>query len=486
VRSGGSFDKGDELRSIHLAALAAALLLVASPGGRAQDLTQPEDRRPQLGIDRTTSTQSVEPIPAPSGRDDVSQQRSTESTAPTDDALPDIAEVTEQIKTAESEASKYTGGMIKTLIDLRLETLRVTKALLEQYAIAHTSGAKLDYTLKTTEPDQERADQLLQEIVAATKERDRLRSEAEKYSGGLVQSMALVSLSTQEQTLAMLHQGYYVAKYGLALTTPISAPPDPPDTSSEASTSEAAPTPPQREKPEWADPAYPDIDYSASWFASAHTSGARIHGGWIVNIDQAEIDSSTRVTAILLTDPTAFGSFKDPPSMVLACQEGQTAVVFNFDEYLLGDNYSVSVEYRIDEEQPISSTWNLNADSKATGLWGSGAISFARKLMNARTLYVRVAERSGSRHDGKWDLRGLREAADYVADACGWAAASLDQSDLLTIQKMLKSAGFYSGALDGSFGPKMRAAIVEYQKNQGLQVTGTLNASTLKSLGWSE
>jgi hypothetical protein len=50
-------------------------------------------------------------------------------------------------------------------------------------------------------------------------------------------------------------------------------------------------------------------------------------------------------------------------------------------------------------------------------------------------------------------------------------------------QQALKDKGFDPGPVDGLNGPKTRAAVESYQKQQNLKETGTLGAETLTSLG---
>ena len=50
------------------------------------------------------------------------------------------------------------------------------------------------------------------------------------------------------------------------------------------------------------------------------------------------------------------------------------------------------------------------------------------------------------------------------------------------VQVALMGQGLFDGPIDGNVGPKTRAAIRQYQENQGLTVTGTITPETLDSL----
>ncbi len=50
------------------------------------------------------------------------------------------------------------------------------------------------------------------------------------------------------------------------------------------------------------------------------------------------------------------------------------------------------------------------------------------------------------------------------------------------IQQALKNAGFYSGKVDGSIGPKTKRAIEAFQAQNGLKADGKVGAKTWKAL----
>lgn len=79
----------------------------------------------------------------------------------------------------------------------------------------------------------------------------------------------------------------------------------------------------------------------------------------------------------------------------------------------------------------------------------------------------------------------------YVPASPGYAApvaqvyTSAPAGDRTTsaVQIALSRRGYYGGEIDGSIGPGSRNAIARYQQDQGMPVTGTINASLLRSLG---
>lgn len=121
----------------------------------------------------------------------------------------DLDYINKQIKEAEAESAKYAGGLIKTLIESRIQILNYTKAMLEQRIAAKDFNVALNYTLDGTAfHSPENKDELLSEIereaMQALKEKEALKAEADRYSGGLVRATKLSTVAIKEQQLAML------------------------------------------------------------------------------------------------------------------------------------------------------------------------------------------------------------------------------------------------------------------------------------------
>src|SRR5262249_42029983 len=123
---------------------------------------------------------------------------------------------------AESENEKYTGGLIKSLILLRIEVLKNSLALLEQKKLASKNNMTISYTYngsvyKPVPADENTIKSLEADIV---KQRESLaRSEAEnaKYSGGLIKATILSTMATIQNTIALLEQRLLLAKHGIAI-----------------------------------------------------------------------------------------------------------------------------------------------------------------------------------------------------------------------------------------------------------------------------
>jgi putative peptidoglycan binding protein len=111
-------------------------------------------------------------------------------------------------------------------------------------------------------------------------------------------------------------------------------------------------------------------------------------------------------------------------------------------------------------------------------------------------------------HDGDWYRRHSRVIvivvgsyyywdAGYWYPAYGYDPTSYYPSDdpiyaygnllpdqvIANVQRQLNLYGYYTGAITGSLDSTTRAAIANYQRDNGLLVTGTVDQSTVESLG---
>lgn len=132
----------------------------------------------------------------------------------------EIKNVRAQIGEAESESARYTGGLVKALIDSRLQTLRQTLAMLEQRDKAWTFGLHLRYTVDgkpfSLPPGmQAQLPEVERELRDIASQIESQQQEVSRYSGGLVHAMGLSTLATMKQTEAMLNQRRLAIRFEL-------------------------------------------------------------------------------------------------------------------------------------------------------------------------------------------------------------------------------------------------------------------------------
>ena len=82
---------------------------------------------------------------------------------------------------------------------------------------------------------------------------------------------------------------------------------------------------------------------------------------------------------------------------------------------------------------------------------------------------------------------GYAPDSTYYVDAPIYASSPSDDPAqvVANVQSALQEQGFYQGDIDGVLGPQTRAALAEYQSQQGLEPTGLVDEPTLETLGMS-
>lgn len=129
----------------------------------------------------------------------------------------ELARLGDDIADAEAQDAALVGGLVKALVAVRLEVLRTNEALIQQRIQALESGARVRIVVNATKRDPTRAAELAREISTQKAKVEAARANASRYSGGLVQALALSTQVTAENTLAMLEQQRLAAEYGFAI-----------------------------------------------------------------------------------------------------------------------------------------------------------------------------------------------------------------------------------------------------------------------------
>jgi peptidoglycan hydrolase-like protein with peptidoglycan-binding domain len=109
------------------------------------------------------------------------------------------------------------------------------------------------------------------------------------------------------------------------------------------------------------------------------------------------------------------------------------------------------------------------------GAWGPETAAALKRFQSVRGLDVTGQPTQAT-------LTALGVHPSRAADA-GSVAQPLDPAVVRTIQQRLSRAGYYTGRIDGVWGPQAEAAVERFQRGNGLQSTGELNPTTLSALG---
>lgn len=394
----------------------------------------------------------------------------------------ELADIERQLTEIEAQAARYEGGLILTLLDARREALLLARTLVENRINAEAGAATVEVTVPAVQPDEARAAQILGEMAAVQQRIEEAEREAAS-GGGLIQALALSRAETEKLTLAQLQMGYLQAKYGIAF--PVMVPQPATSVPAAAPAAETA-TPPEgaAQTVAWADSRFPAIDYTLAPFEQANRDGHRISGWWTIESSRAAVDDSPQIIALNHSQFQA-NNFMGQTALVARCIEGETALVFVQDDFLMNDYQRNSFEMtlRIDDQPSQQARWNSLTSNKGAGLFGRDAETFIRSIYDAERLFLRLVESNGQQHDAQFDLAGSQDAIEAVAGACGWTTLSLSTDDYRAIQTLLNAGGFDVGTPDGQWGPASQTAMRAYQVSVGLPETGAPDRATLEKLG---
>ena len=138
----------------------------------------------------------------------------------TQDLDSDIGKLDKALKIASESSEKYTGGLVKTLIEVRRQILITTRAMLDQKRSAFKRFIPIKYEIdgRAYDPPQDKENLLMNirnEIEKTENEIADAERENNKYSGGLIKSMIAVRIETLNNTLAFLKQRELLLKYDI-------------------------------------------------------------------------------------------------------------------------------------------------------------------------------------------------------------------------------------------------------------------------------
>lgn len=134
----------------------------------------------------------------------------------------DIKILNAQLEEAKKESSQYAGGLIKILIDSRIQILSNSKAMLEQKRTGLNRFIKIKYTVDgkiyKKSPDFEKEiESINKEIEEINEKIEETQSESDRYAGGLIKAMLESNIATMKNTLAFLEQKKLSLKYEIPI-----------------------------------------------------------------------------------------------------------------------------------------------------------------------------------------------------------------------------------------------------------------------------
>ena len=121
---------------------------------------------------------------------------------------------------------------------------------------------------------------------------------------------------------------------------------------------------------------------------------------WITRSTISKLDDSKNVSINVCSRPYC------GHDIVAECQEGKTSVHIRLTGSYEGYYVPPTATYRIDSEK---------ARTTSSSLYGSSAISFLKRLVGRKKIYI-----VNSIYDGTFTLVGIRTALVQLRTACNW------------------------------------------------------------------
>jgi len=141
----------------------------------------------------------------------------------TSDLDADLNQVREEIKQASDDSNTFGPGLLKSLIEIRRQALQNTEAMLSQKKLSILRRINLDFEIDGSQlrpASDDALNDIKEKITQAEQKLTDSEKNASQYTGGLVQSMALMTVETDQLALSQLRLKYYSAKYGLPVFFP--------------------------------------------------------------------------------------------------------------------------------------------------------------------------------------------------------------------------------------------------------------------------
>jgi len=132
----------------------------------------------------------------------------------------DIGLLDKQIKEAIATVQNYSGGLLATLANLRLEALQSTKAMLEQKKTGLKRYIHVSYSVdgKKYSPPENKNDlleELEQDIENLKNDLAKAEKESDQYGGGLLGVLSLTQVATIKNSIAFLEQRRLLLKHDI-------------------------------------------------------------------------------------------------------------------------------------------------------------------------------------------------------------------------------------------------------------------------------
>lgn len=151
-----------------------------------------------------------------------------------------------------------------------------------------------------------------------------------------------------------------------------------------------------------------------------------------------------------------------------------------------GVGANVDIGASADVDSSANRTSDVTNPGERAAIYGDTNAEAQLNSEKRENIDAQINENTDSRTRPGTTASGSSSASGSAsASATGQAiqGRSLARNDVVLIQQALRQEGFYQGTADGVWGPRTASALMQFQQQNSLGATGSLNSTTLDQLG---
>jgi hypothetical protein len=339
------------------------------------------------------------------------------SKEPTAEDLKLLADLRKDLKSTKVEIEKSTmapgdiSDTLNQLIKIKVETLKINAALLDQRINAIESGATFKTILYQRAEEPWQAKKLADEIAS-------LKSEISSSTVGLTKdntalhNLIAVTEARRNQTLALLEQRYLVAKYGLFIHASVTDTKFGSEVGKMISVTELGACMISNNPEE----IYSCIvELAGIYGLKVKASEPSTFNKWKTSIYTDPFTDEQILSASLKARP---GSWRaaNSPVLVIRCRNTKLDLFINWKIQL--KNYA-QTQFRIGKEETNSSSWAISSDGRSAFYPGETAEAM-RKLANSDKVAVSVTPNDQAPIIAIFDVTEASSQLDVIKGKCPW------------------------------------------------------------------
>jgi membrane-bound lytic murein transglycosylase MltF len=160
--------------------------------------------------------------------------------------------------------------------------------------------------------------------------------------------------------------------------------------------------------------------------------------------------------------------------------------LFAFASYNAGPARVAGLRKKAAEKGLDPNVWFHNVELIAAEEIGRETVQYVSNIYKYYIAYRLIVDQEAQRRAAiPQDMQEKlgEETTEQPAKAPAGEARTLSQEDIRSLQEKLTASGYQPGPVDGMWGEKTEAALKQFQQDQGLSATGTVDEATAKKLG---